>query len=147
MADAGRILIIPKGDYDASVAYEMLDMVMHNDISWLAKKTVIGIEPSEANSEHWARMTGTSTNASTLGGETASAWQAKIDAKANASHGTHVTYGTSASALGTSSAGSASTVSRSDHVHALPTLASLGTVPVSISASAPTSGLWVVPSS
>ena len=43
---------------------------------------------------------------------------------AAASHGTHVTYGTSASALGTSSAGSATTVSRSDHVHALPALTS-----------------------
>lgn len=43
---------------------------------------------------------------------------------AAASHGTHVSYGTSASALGTSSAGSASTVSRSDHVHALPALTS-----------------------
>lgn len=35
-----------------------------------------------------------------------------------------VSYGTSASALGTSSAGSATTVSRSDHVHALPALTS-----------------------
>ena len=43
---------------------------------------------------------------------------------AESSHGTHVSYGTSASALGTSSAGSASTVSRSDHVHALPALTS-----------------------
>ena len=45
---------------------------------------------------------------------------------AAASHGTHVTYGTSASALGTSSAGTATTVSRSDHVHALPSLTALG---------------------
>lgn len=43
---------------------------------------------------------------------------------AASSHGTHVSYGTSAKALGTSSAGSASTVSRSDHVHALPALTS-----------------------
>ena len=43
---------------------------------------------------------------------------------ATASHGTHVSYGTSTSALGTSSAGSATTVSRSDHVHALPALTS-----------------------
>ncbi len=43
---------------------------------------------------------------------------------AASSHGTHVSYGTSAAALGTSSAGSASTVSRSDHVHALPALTS-----------------------
>lgn len=45
-------------------------------------------------------------------------------AYAAASHGTHVSYGTSSSALGTSSAGSATTVSRSDHVHALPALTS-----------------------
>lgn len=38
-----------------------------------------------------------------------------------ASHGTHVTYGTSASAVGTTAtAGSATTVSRSDHVHSIP---------------------------
>lgn len=43
---------------------------------------------------------------------------------AASSHGTHVTYGTSAKALGTSSAGTATTVSRSDHVHALPALTS-----------------------
>lgn len=50
--------------------------------------------------------------------------QTQLDGKAASSHGTHVSYGTSASALGTSSAGSASTVSRSDHVHALPALTS-----------------------
>lgn len=48
---------------------------------------------------------------------------ANIGAAAS-SHGTHVSYGTSASALGTSSAGTATTVSRSDHVHALPALTS-----------------------
>ena len=41
---------------------------------------------------------------------------------AAASHGTHVTYGTSAPlANGTASAGTAASVSRSDHVHPLPT--------------------------
>ena len=50
--------------------------------------------------------------------------QTQLNGKAASSHGTHVSYGTSASALGTSSAGSASTVSRSDHVHALPALTS-----------------------
>lgn len=43
-----------------------------------------------------------------------------LDGKAASSHGTHVSYGTSATAVGASaSAGSASTVSRSDHVHSL----------------------------
>lgn len=56
MASAGRILIMPKGAYDASKTYEMLDLVSHNGTSWLAKKTVNGVEPSEANSEYWQNM-------------------------------------------------------------------------------------------
>ena len=56
MASAGRILIMPKGTYNASTTYEMLDMVNYNGASWLAKKTVTGIEPSEANSEHWHNL-------------------------------------------------------------------------------------------
>lgn len=53
MASAGRILIMPKGAYDSSTTYEMLDMVSYNGKSWLAKKTVVGVEPSSANSEYW----------------------------------------------------------------------------------------------
>lgn len=53
MASAGRILIIPKGNYEANTTYEMLDLVKHNGTSWLAKKTLKGIEPSAANSEYW----------------------------------------------------------------------------------------------
>ena len=56
MASAGRILIIPKGDYNAETTYEMLDLVKHNGTSWLAKKTVIGIEPTVENDEHWQNM-------------------------------------------------------------------------------------------
>ena len=50
--------------------------------------------------------------------------QTQLNGKAASSHGTHVVYGTSASHLGQSSAGSATTVSRSDHTHALPALTS-----------------------
>lgn len=53
MASAGRILIMPKGEYNANTTYEMLDLVKHNGKSWLAKKTSVGIEPSVANSEYW----------------------------------------------------------------------------------------------
>lgn len=53
MASAGRILIMPKGEYNSSTTYEMLDLVKHNGKSWLAKKTSVGIEPSVANSEYW----------------------------------------------------------------------------------------------
>ena len=48
--------------------------------------------------------------------------QTQLNGKADASHGTHVTFTTTApAAAGTASAGSASTVSRSDHVHAAQT--------------------------
>ena len=53
MASAGRILIMPKGEWKAETEYEMLDLVTHNGASWLAKKNAKGIEPSEANAEYW----------------------------------------------------------------------------------------------
>ena len=56
MASAGRILIMPKGEWKAETEYEMLDLVSHNSTSWLAKKDVVGVEPSEANSEFWHNM-------------------------------------------------------------------------------------------
>lgn len=54
MANAGRILIMPKGEYDASVTYSMLDLVMYNNASWLAKKTATGITPEDG--EYWHKM-------------------------------------------------------------------------------------------
>ena len=56
MASAGRILIMPKGTWNAEVEYEMLDLVFNGGASWLAKKTVVGVEPTEANTEHWMKM-------------------------------------------------------------------------------------------
>lgn len=59
MAYVGKILIMPKGIYDKTTVYEVLDMVNYKGISWVAKKNgIIGIEPSDANSEHWFRMAG-----------------------------------------------------------------------------------------
>ena len=56
MASAGRILIMPKGEYDSSITYEMLDLVKYNGTSWLAKKESVGIEPTNNNSEYWQNM-------------------------------------------------------------------------------------------
>lgn len=51
--------------------------------------------------------------------------QTQLNGKAASSHGTHVTYGTTApKANGTAAVGTASTVSRSDHVHPLQTTVS-----------------------
>lgn len=53
MATAGRILIMPKGTWNAETTYENLDMVAHGGRAWLAKKASVGIEPSDANAEFW----------------------------------------------------------------------------------------------
>ena len=53
MATAGRILIMPKGTWNAETTYENLDMVAHSGRAWLAKKVSVGIEPSDANAEFW----------------------------------------------------------------------------------------------
>lgn len=51
MASAGRILLMPKGNYSASVTYVMLDMVRYNNALWVCKKQCIGIPPAEG--EYW----------------------------------------------------------------------------------------------
>ena len=53
MQSAGRILLIPKGDYSESSTYTMLDIVNHNNASWVCKKECTGQEPSESNTEFW----------------------------------------------------------------------------------------------
>ena len=56
MTTAGRILIIPKGDWDTNTQYEMLDLVRHGNASWISKRENKGVEPSEANSDDWQVM-------------------------------------------------------------------------------------------
>ena len=56
MASAGRILIIPKGEWNAETEYEMLDLVYHNGTSWLVKKDVVGIEPISENDDYWQKL-------------------------------------------------------------------------------------------
>ena len=57
-AAAGRVLIIPKGIYDNTATDSMLDMVTFNYISYIAKKTVVGISPlDDTTGEYWMQMT------------------------------------------------------------------------------------------
>lgn len=46
MADAGRIVIIPKGEYKSNITYERLDAVEYNNNGYIALKTVTGITPT-----------------------------------------------------------------------------------------------------
>ena len=52
----GRILIIPKGNYDPSTPYNSLDLVRYDFKSWLCKTDgIIGITPTEGTD--WTLMT------------------------------------------------------------------------------------------
>lgn len=54
MAVAGRVAIVPKGDYDKSLTYKRLDCVKYLNIMYIAKKDVpIGIELT--NEEYWMK--------------------------------------------------------------------------------------------
>lgn len=50
-AIAGRVLIIPKGAYNANVTYNLLDAVFFNGSTYIAKDTTTGNPPSDT--EHW----------------------------------------------------------------------------------------------
>lgn len=51
---AGRVLIRPLGDYDASTTYEMLDSVEYQDASYLCKQTSTGNLPT--NKTYWQKL-------------------------------------------------------------------------------------------
>lgn len=53
-ASAGRVLIIPKGDYSASVTYGNLDMVYYGGKTYVCKKTSLNNLPT--NTEYWQLM-------------------------------------------------------------------------------------------
>lgn len=53
MQDLGKILMMPKGDYSASTAYEVLDVVNHDGASWMCKKNCKGQTPTATNADYW----------------------------------------------------------------------------------------------
>ena len=75
-ASAGRVLLIPKGDWNANTTYTGLDWVRHNGAAWVCKNTCTNIEPTLENTNYWqliskdgdsvtadTAMSNTSTNA------------------------------------------------------------------------------------
>ena len=47
MADAGKIIITPKGKYNSTTTYEWLDEVTYDGKAYIALKTVTGVTPSD----------------------------------------------------------------------------------------------------
>lgn len=52
-ASAGTILIKPNGTWNSTTTYKVLNLVKHNDKSYIARKTNVGIEPGTDNEEYW----------------------------------------------------------------------------------------------
>ena len=52
MADAGKIVITPKGAYSSTTTYEWLDEVSYDGRAYIALKTVTGVTPSD-DGENW----------------------------------------------------------------------------------------------
>lgn len=54
MANAGRVAIVPKGDWSAAVEYKRLDAVAYNNTLYIAKKAVpVGTLPTDT--EYWMK--------------------------------------------------------------------------------------------
>ena len=51
----GKVSVTPKGAYAAGTQYERLDAVSHGGGSWMALKTVQGVEPGTAP-ESWMQL-------------------------------------------------------------------------------------------
>ena len=66
MVNAGRILIMPKGDWNALTTYDMLDLVAYNGIAYLARQTNIGQNPStDTSMTYWQPFGSASSIATT----------------------------------------------------------------------------------
>ena len=53
-AIAGKIMIRPRGEYNPSEVYDILDVVKHNNKPWICRQNnVLGVEPDEDNAEFW----------------------------------------------------------------------------------------------
>lgn len=50
----GKVLIAPRGTWDASTAYERLDVVNNNGASWIAKRENTGVTP--ADGDDWTNL-------------------------------------------------------------------------------------------
>lgn len=78
---AGRVLIIPKGTYDANTTYNFLDAVYYAGSTYVCKQTTIGHDPT--NTTYWQIMAQGTQSAAIAGNyygtcDTAAATAAKV---------------------------------------------------------------------
>ena len=62
-ADAGRVALIPKGEWSSVGEYEILDVVSHNGSLYIAKQDSVNHEPIGKTDDYW--MLGVDANVMT----------------------------------------------------------------------------------
>lgn len=65
MVNAGRVLIIPRGEYDPLESYNMLDLVTYDNIAYLARKASVGVNPSTDTQNVYWQPFGSATSIAT----------------------------------------------------------------------------------
>ena len=65
MVNAGRILIMPQGDWSALTNYEMLDLVTKNGVAYLARQASVGVDPATDTSLTYWQPFGTASSIAT----------------------------------------------------------------------------------
>ena len=53
---AGRVLLMPKGEWNSTTTYTNLDIVHHGTQTWVCKKNCVGVEPSDSQTDYWQGM-------------------------------------------------------------------------------------------
>lgn len=54
MTNMGRIVMLPKGEWDSTIKYEFLDVITYQGSTWLAKTSNQGVSPTEGDT--WQLM-------------------------------------------------------------------------------------------
>lgn len=65
MVNAGRILIMPRGDWNALTTYDMLDLVGYNGVAYIARQTNVGQNPSTDTSQTYWQPFGSASSIAT----------------------------------------------------------------------------------
>lgn len=65
MVNAGRILIMPRGDWSNLVSYDMLDLVTYDSIAYIARQASVGVNPSTDTSHTYWQTFGSAAEIAT----------------------------------------------------------------------------------
>lgn len=63
--NAGRVMILPLGNYNSATPYKVLDLVTYDGNSWLCRQDCTGVTPSDSASQFWQKF-GSSVSIATV---------------------------------------------------------------------------------